>query len=102
MSEVEDLLCRTVALLPKIQFEGAEGFDFSHCCHQPCYDRQMIMFDLNYFKYCFLKPLGVEFNEVQLQKDFEALADDLLEEDTPTFLYRDFNARNVMVSIYTT
>lgn len=97
MSEVEDLLCRTVALLPKIQFEGAEGFDFSHCCHQPCYDRQMIMFDLNYFKYCFLKPLGVEFNEVQLQKDFEALADDLLEEDTPTFLYRDFNARNVMV-----
>jgi aminoglycoside/choline kinase family phosphotransferase len=57
----------------------------------------MVMFDLNYFKYCFLKPSGLEFNEVLLQDDFEKLADDLLDEDTDTFLYRDFNARNVMV-----
>lgn len=55
------------------------------------------MFDLNYFKYCFLKPSGVEFNEVLLQDDFERFADRLLEDDGDTFLYRDFNARNVMV-----
>ena len=57
----------------------------------------MVMFDLNYFKYCFLKPSGLEFDEVLLQDDFEKLADDLLLSDTDTFLYRDFNARNVMV-----
>jgi hypothetical protein len=57
----------------------------------------MVMFDLNYFKYCFLKPSGLEFNEVLLQDDFEKLADGLLADDTDTFLYRDFNARNVMV-----
>lgn len=97
---LESLLCRTVALLPKIQFEGADGLDFSVCYPQPEFDRRMVMFDLNYFKYCFLKPSGLEFNEVLLQDDLELLADDLLgtdAPDVPTFLYRDFNARNVMV-----
>ena len=97
MLEVEELLCRTMSQLPGIQFKGAEGLDFSVCYPQPAFDRRMVMFDLNYFKYCFLKPSGLEFNEVLLQDDFEKFADDLLEEDTDTFLYRDFNARNVMV-----
>lgn len=92
-----DLLCRTMAMLPKIQFEGAAGLDFSVCYPQPRFDRRMVLFDLNYFKYCFLKPSGLEFNEVRLQDDFERLADDLLKEDSDTFLYRDFNARNVMI-----
>jgi hypothetical protein len=34
---------------------------------------------------------------VLLQQDFERLADDLLLHDTDTFMYRDFNVRNVMV-----
>ena len=97
MPEVEDLLCRTVSMLPKIQFEGSDGLDISSFSQQPRYDRQVIMFDLNYFKYCFLKPLGTEFNEVLLQRDFERFADDLLDEESQTFLYRDFNARNVMI-----
>lgn len=97
LQDVENLLCRTMSMLPKIQFEGAAGLDFSVCYPQPSFDRRMVMFDLNYFKYCFLKPSGLEFNEVRLQDDFEKFADALLEEDTDTFLYRDFNARNVMV-----
>ena len=97
MDRVEALLCKTMAMLPKIQFEGADGLDFSVCYPQPSFDRRMVMFDLNYFKYCFLKPSGLEFDEVALQDDFERFADDLLLEDTDTFLYRDFNARNIMV-----
>lgn len=97
MADVETLLCKTMAMLPKIQFEGAKGLDFSVCYPQPSFDRRMVLFDLNYFKYCFLKPSGLEFNEVLLQDDFEKMADALLEDDTDTFLYRDFNARNVMV-----
>ena len=95
----DSLLCRTMALLPKIQFEGADGLDFSVCYPQPSFDRRMVMFDLNYFKYCFLKPSGHEFNEVILQDDFERFADDLLScsSDIPTFMYRDFQPRNVMV-----
>ena len=96
-SQLTSLLCRAMAMLPKIQFEGAEGLDFSVCYPQPSFDRKMVFFDLNYFKYCFLKPSGIEFNEVRLQDDFERFADDLLQDETDTFLYRDFNARNVMV-----
>ena len=93
----ETLLCKAMSMLPAIQYDGAEGLDFSVCYPQPSFDRRMVMFDLNYFKYCFLKPSGLEFDEVLLQDDFERFADALLEEDTDTFLYRDFNARNVMI-----
>ena len=95
----EELLCSIMSLLPKLQFEGAEGLDFSVCYPQPEFDRGMVMFDLNYFKYCFLKATGLEFNEVCLQEDFERLADDLLASSSsvPAFMYRDFQSRNVMV-----
>ncbi len=96
-SETVRLLCEILAQLPKIQYEGAQDLDFCICYPQPEFDRRMIMFDLNYFKYCFLKPSGLEFNEVLLQDDFEKFADDLLTEDSDTFLYRDFNARNIMI-----
>ena len=91
------LLNKAMSMLPKIQFEGAQGLDFSVCYPQPSFDRRMVLFDLNYFKYCFLKPSGLEFNEVKLQDDFDNLADALLKDDSDTFVYRDFNARNVMV-----
>ena len=95
----EDLLCRVMAMLPVLQFEGADGLDFSVCYPQPEFDRNMVMFDLNYFKYCFLKASGLEFNEIKLQKDFETFADDLLScpSDMIGFMYRDFQPRNVML-----
>jgi aminoglycoside/choline kinase family phosphotransferase len=93
----EELLCATMAALPKIQVEGAQGLDWSVCYPQPSFDARMISFDLNYFKYDFLKLVGAEFNEIRLQEDFDALQADLLAEPSDTFLYRDFNARNVMV-----
>ena len=91
------LLCKTLAALPKIQVDGARGLDWSVCYPQPSFDAQMVDFDLNYFKYDFLKLSGLEFNEVRLQDDFDRFRADLLAEPSDTFLYRDFNARNVML-----
>ena len=93
----EEILCRTIRCLPDIQFKGAEDFDFSICHPIRKFDRRLVLFDLNYFKYCFLKPSGLEFDENRLQDDFERLADDLTSVDADTFMYRDFQARNVMV-----
>lgn len=93
----EVLLRRAMAALPKIQFEGADGLDFSVCYPDREFNARMVDFDLNYFKYCFLKNSGVEFNEVKLQDDFDALKTDLLKEESDTFMYRDFQARNVML-----
>ena len=92
-----DLLCQAIEQLPRLQFLGAEGLDWSVCYPQQSFDARMVDFDLNYFKYCFLKATGLEFNEVSLQDDFERLRTDLLKDSDNTFLHRDFQARNIMV-----
>ena len=91
----------TIRELPRFQFfpivsHTADKF-FDHCFPQREMDRTSIMFDLNYFKYCFLKLKSVEFNEYKLQQDFERMTDDLLDDQQDTFLYRDFQSRNVML-----
>lgn len=97
--ELREVLRRTIAALPAIQWKGAEGLDFDKVCFPVgSMDRQALMWDLNYFKYCFLKPAGVEHSEVLLERDFRELCDKVLEHDTPTFMYRDFQSRNVMLA----
>ena len=91
------LLVKTIEQLPKIQFRGGEGMDWKVCFPEPAFNERMVMFDLNYFKYCFLKATGLDFDEVRLQEDFEHLRDDLMGDMGETFMYRDFQARNVMV-----
>ncbi len=65
------LLCDAIYQLPSFQFVGAEGLDFSICYPQPEFDERMISFDLNYFKYCFLKATGLDFSEIELKTIFE-------------------------------
>ncbi len=97
-SSVEtQLLKKAIEQLPRLQFVGAQGLDWKCCYPQEAFDARMIDFDLNYFKYCFLKATGLEFNEVLLQDDFEKFKEDLLQEEDNTFMYRDFQARNVMI-----
>ena len=97
-SEAEQAVLRQVMSdLPDLQFRGGSPDIFKHCYPQAEMDSTSVMFDLNYFKYCFLKLSGLEFNEYTLQADFQQLCADLLSEDADTFLYRDFQARNVML-----
>ena len=91
------LLHTTISLLPSFQVLGAEGLDFSRCYPQPEFDRRTILWDLNYFKYCFLKATGVDFQENRLEDDFQQMCNVLLQERAATFLYRDFQSRNVMI-----
>lgn len=92
------LLCRVMSELPHIQYRVAEHFDFSKCYPVCEFDSRTVMWDLNYFKYCFLKGVGVEFNEGVLEDEFGKLTAMLLDDNDNTFLYRDFQSRNVMVS----
>ncbi len=96
-NDEKELLVKVIRLLPDIQFKGAEGFDYSHCYPAPEFDMRSIMWDLNYFKYCFLKATGLEFQEDLLEDDFQALAKTLLQVDCDSFMYRDFQSRNVMI-----
>ena len=91
------LLFETMRQLPAFQVKGAQGLDWSRCYGQQEMDRRSVMFDLNYFKYCFLKPAAQDFDEVRLENDFQHLAGNLTQDETSGFLYRDFQARNVML-----
>ena len=95
--EEKELLRKTMRLLPAIQFAGADGMDFSYCHPQAEFNSRSILWDLNYFKYCFLKATGLEFQEDRLEDDFQKMSDVLLRSSSATFLYRDFQSRNVMV-----
>lgn len=95
---VTQTLVKTMRAIADVQLRGAEGLDFSVCYPQPDFDRRTVMFDLNYFKYCFLKPSGVDFLETRLEDDFQRMADVLTEADgMKAFMYRDFQSRNVML-----
>ena len=94
----KELLKDTIRELPEIQIRGARGLDWQNCYPQPEFDEDNVLFDLNYFKYCFLKPLDLDFHELKLEANFRLFAKDLVAEKTESFMYRDFQARNIMLT----
>ncbi len=96
-SEAEIIYRKILDKLIGFQVDGIEGLDLDLCYPHRSFDRQSMMWDMNYFKYMFLKLLAVQFNERRLEHDFEKLADFLLETRQDYFLYRDFQSANVML-----
>jgi len=95
--DVVEAYRNTVAILPRFQIEAGRDLNYAVCYPRDSFDRQSIAWDLNYFKYYFLRLAGIPFNEQALEDDFARLTDFLLSAGRDYFLYRDFQSRNIML-----
>lgn len=96
-ANVEPFLKNALTALVHFQVQGVKGIDTQMLYPIPSFDLRSVMWDLNYFKYSYLKLLNTVIDEVELENDFERLAQFLLNDDMNYFQYRDFQSRNIMV-----
>lgn len=92
-----DAYRKVVAELPRFQIEAGRDLNYKVCYPRASFDRQSISWDLNYFKYYFLRLAGIPFNEQALEDDFDSLTNFLLTANCDYFLYRDFQSRNILL-----
>lgn len=91
------LIERSMELLARFHACGVEGFDMELCFPRSAMDKQCVMWDLNYFKYCFLKLTGLNIDESSLEADFAHICSCVAMEKSNCFTLRDFQSRNLMV-----
>jgi aminoglycoside/choline kinase family phosphotransferase len=94
---IRDIYRKAINAMPGLQVDAHNGVDYSICYPRAEFDVQSMMWDMNYFKYCLLKPLKIEFFEQDLEDDFRKIVDWLAEAERNSFMFRDFQSRNIMI-----
>ena len=88
---------RIIKDLVNIQIKAVKEVDFSKTFPRSDFDKQSIAWDLNYFKYYFLKLSGLNLDEQLLEDSYTVFTNTLLKVPSNFLLYRDFQSRNIML-----
>jgi aminoglycoside/choline kinase family phosphotransferase len=96
--EIITIYKRVIDAMPGLQINSAKGLDYSICYPRSEFDVQSMMWDMNYFKYCLIKPLKIDFFEQDLEDDFLKIVNWLIGADRESFMFRDFQSRNIMLA----
>ncbi|MGE5357127.1 MAG: phosphotransferase [Deltaproteobacteria bacterium] len=97
-AKIRNIYKKVLEHLPEFQIKAANKFPYECCYPRSEFDNQSMKWDLNYFKYYFLKLAQIDFDEQALENDFQTFIDYLLKAPRDYFLYRDFQSRNIMLS----
>ncbi len=89
---------KVIDAMPGLQVKAVKGIDYSVCYPRAEFDVQSMIWDMNYFKYCLLKPLKIGFYEQDLEDDFRKIVDWLIRAERNSFMFRDFQSRNIMIT----
>lgn len=96
-SEALKIYRKVIRQLIHMQVIAGKGFDYSKCHQHPKFNKESILYDLNYFKTYFIDSLQLKYTKNLLQADFETFANYLLQADNQFFMFRDFQARNIII-----
>lgn len=91
------LLEEVLSCLASFHTASCIDFDFSRCFPRGAMDARAIKWDLNYFKYSFLKPAGIDFDEEGLENDFDRLVRKIETCGMDSIILRDCQSRNIML-----
>ena len=95
--EIRNYYKQAISDLIRIQIIAGKDFDYTNAFPIKEFNSKAINWDLNYFKYYFLRLSNTPFNERELEEDFETFVSYVLNTDNNYFLFRDFQSRNIMV-----
>ena len=95
--KIRQIYRSVIDAMPGLQVNAVKEIDYSVCYPRAEFDVQSMMWDMNYFKYCLLKPLRIDFFEQDLEDDFVKIVYWLIEADRDSFMFRDFQSKNIML-----
>lgn len=94
---VKKAYIKAIDQLIRLQWVAGREADFHQCYSTSKFDEKAITHDLLYFKYYFADLHSIPYDRHMLSSEMEQLSRELGRTQPQTLMYRDFQARNILL-----